>query len=131
MDRAALKLSSGLVLSVVGLAFALIPMRPSPAASVGGHVGVLLLTLAPATLAVTVGGLLLGRAGAISLPVAAIVLGWVILFHPVSDLIPDDEVPAFERVYSLQERAARGEPFRRMDGHWYQVKPWIARILFF
>ena len=106
-------------------------MRPSPAASVAGHIGVVALWLVPAGLSVVAGAVLLGRARVLVGVVAAAVFGWVVVLHPVSDLIPDSEVPKFETVVSLQERAARGEPFRRMDGHWYQVKPWVSRVLYF
>jgi hypothetical protein len=121
----------GYVVAVGGLVIAMLGMRRSPAASVGGHVTVLLMALVPAAVAVTLGVLLLGRGRAILATIAAIVFLSVAVFHPVSDRIPDDAVTKFETVASLEERAARGEPFRRMDGHWYQVKPWIARALFF
>jgi hypothetical protein len=125
------KRASGAIIGLFGLGVALLAMRPSPAASVTGHVGVLLLALLPAALAVAIGSILLGRAGAIVVLIAAPVFAWVVLFHPVSDQIPDEDVPKFEEVYSLEERAARGEPFRRMQGHWYQVKPWVSRVLFY
>ena len=121
----------GCVVAIGGLAIAMLGMCPSPAASVSGHVTVLLLALVPAAVAVTIGVLLLGRGRAILATIAAVVFVCVAVFHPVSDRIPDDDVPRFEAVASLEERAARGEPFRRMEGHWYQVKPWIARALFF
>ena len=120
-----------MMLCLAGLAVGVVPMRPSPAASVAGHLGVVLLWLVPAVLSVVAGAVLLGRAGAVVGVVAVAVFGWVVVFHPVSDLIPDREVPNFETVVSLEERTARGEPFRRMDGHWYQVKPWVSRVLFF
>jgi hypothetical protein len=119
------------MLCLAGLGVGLVPMRPSPAASVASHIGVLLAWLAPAVCSVVAGAALIGRAGALVGVAAVAVFGWVVVFHPVSDLIPDNEVPRFETVISLEERAVRGEPFRRMDGHWYQVKPWVARVLFF
>ena len=106
-------------------------LRPSPAASVSGHVTALLMALVPAVVAVMIGVLLIGRGRAILATITALVFLCVALFHPVSDRIADEDVPKFEAVASLEERSARGEPFRRMDGHWYQVKPWIARALFF
>jgi hypothetical protein len=121
----------GWIVGIGGLIIATLAMRPSPAASVSGHARLLLLTLVPAAVAVTIGKVLIGRAGTILAMVAALLFVWVVLFHPVSDRIPDENVPAFETVSTLQERAAQGEPFRRMQGHWYQVKPWIARQLFF
>ena len=114
-----------------GLGLALLPMKPSVEASVAGHVSVLLRAIVPAVFVVILGAFLLARARAGVLVIAAVIIGTVVIFHPVSDRIPDAEVPAFEQVYSLAERAARGEPFRQLDGHWYQVKPWIARVGFF
>jgi len=123
---------SGYVVSIGGMALALLALRPSPAASVSGHVTVLLFALVPAVVAVAIGLVLLGNGSRVALgTIAAVVLLCVAVFHPVSDRIPDESVPAFETVVSLEQRAAHGEPFRRMDGHWYQVKPWIARALFF
>jgi hypothetical protein len=125
------KRALGWIAGIGGIIIATFAMRPSPAASVSGHARVLLLTLVPATVAVTIGKALLGRTGTILATVAALLFVWVVLFHPVSDRIPDDDIKTFETVYTLQQRAAQGEPFRQMQGHWYQVKPWIARLLFF
>jgi len=52
----------------------------------------------------------------------------VYLFWPVCQPIGD--VPAFEGVRSLEERAARGEPFEKKDGIWYLCKPRLARAFF-
>jgi len=121
----------GWIAGVGGIVIATLAMRPSPDASVSGHASRVLVILLPAILGVTIARILLSRAGTILAVVAAFVFAGVVLFHPVSDPIPDEDVPKFETVYRLQERAAQGEPFRQMDGHWYQVKPWIARLLFF
>ena len=125
------KRPAGWIAGVGGIMIALLAMRPSPAASVSGHGRVLLLTLVPAAALVSIAKVLLGRAGTILAMVAALPFVCVVLFHPVSDRIPDEDVPTFETVHTLQERAAQGEPFRQMRGHWYQVRPWIARLLFF
>jgi hypothetical protein len=125
------KQTLGWIAGVGGIVIAMLAMRPSPAASVNGHAGVVLMTLVPAVVAVTIGKVLLGRAGTILATIAALLFVCVGLFHPVSDPIPDEDVPTFETVYTLRERAAQGEPFRQMQGHWYQVKPWIVRVLFF
>jgi hypothetical protein len=121
----------GWISGVSGLMVASSMMRPSPAASVSGHARVLLVTLVPAAVSVAFAKVLLGRAGTILATMAALLFVWIVLFHPVSDRIPDEDVATFETVHTLQERAAQGEPFRQMQGHWYQVKPWIARLLFF
>ena len=125
------KRALGWLAGVGGLVIATLAMRPSPAASVSEHAKLLLLILVPAILAVAVARILLGRGGTVLVIVAAFVFAGVVLFHPVSDQITDEDVAKFETVYTLQERAAQGEPFRHMQGHWYQVKPWIARLLFF
>lgn len=70
----------------------------------------------------------MGVIGVVTLVVAAAVAS---LFVPVCDPIPDAEVPSFETVMPLGERAARGEPFRRQGAHWYQCKSALARLLFF
>ncbi|HEY3496710.1 MAG TPA: hypothetical protein VGK73_18550 [Polyangiaceae bacterium] len=53
------------------------------------------------------------------------------LFMPVCVRIPDEQVPAFESVSPLSERAARGEPFEKKGKHWYQCKSRLARMFFF
>ena len=55
----------------------------------------------------------------------------VACLHPVCVPIPDGDIPAFETVMSLEQRAARGEPFRNFSGHWYQCKSFLARSFFF
>jgi hypothetical protein len=62
---------------------------------------------------------------------AAIVLGVIWLSTPLCVPILDAELPAFETVLSLKERAARGEPFEKKDGHWYQCKSRLVRLFFF
>ena len=55
----------------------------------------------------------------------------VYLLHPVCDEIPEAVKGNFETVRTLEERARQGEPFRRLDGRWYQCKSWLARQSFF
>ena len=129
--KRAWKRVAGCIATVTGLAIAMLPMRASPAASVSGHGTVLLLALIPAAAVVTIGILLLDTGRVIVATIAAALFVCVAVLHPVSDRIPDEDVANFETVISLDQRSARGEPFRHMDGHWYQVKPWIARALFF
>ena len=62
---------------------------------------------------------------------SVLVLSLAALAHPVCVLIPEADRPAFETVIPLQERAARGEPFCRLEGEWYQCKSFIAREFFF
>jgi hypothetical protein len=60
---------------------------------------------------------------------AALVIGS--LFSRVCVPIPDRELPAFESVMSMEERAAQGEPFEKKGNHWYQCKSRLARAFFF
>jgi hypothetical protein len=53
---------------------------------------------------------------------------WVL--SPVCVPIPDDDLLLFEESHSLEERAARGEPFEQKDGRWYQCKLRLARAFF-
>jgi hypothetical protein len=120
----------GVVCSLVGLVAVQLPMYPSPEASVDNHLWRLMALWLPALGTLGLGATLIGGGRWILLGLAAPVLGWVLLWHPVSDRIADRDVPAFETQLTLTERAARGASFRKMDGHWYQVKPWIARHFF-
>jgi hypothetical protein len=63
--------------------------------------------------------------------VLAVALAAIWLMHPVCDPIPDADVPRFETVIPLETRAQQGEPFRKLEGHWYQCKSWISRQFFF
>jgi hypothetical protein len=53
------------------------------------------------------------------------------LFMPVCEAIPRADVPRFEAVMTLEERAARGEGFQKKNGRWHQCKSRLARALFF
>jgi hypothetical protein len=50
-------------------------------------------------------------------------------FLPVCQTLGDER--PFETEMSLEERAARGEPFEKRHGHWYQCKSRLARKAFF
>jgi hypothetical protein len=63
--------------------------------------------------------------------ILAIALAGIWLMHPVCDPIADAEVPRFETIIPLEQRAKQGEPFRKLEGHWYQCKSWISRQFFF
>jgi hypothetical protein len=63
--------------------------------------------------------------------VSVLMLSLAALTHPVCVLIPEADRPAFETVIPLEKRAARGEPFRRIEGEWYQCKSFISREFFF
>lgn len=53
------------------------------------------------------------------------------LFHPVCVPISELERPTFESVRALEERAAEGEPFYKLESRWYQCKSCISRSLFY
>jgi len=63
--------------------------------------------------------------------VAFVVLAVGSLFMPVCEPILDRDVPSFETVMPLSERAAHGEPFKRKGAHWYQCEKRISRLFFF
>ena len=65
------------------------------------------------------------------LVILVVALAGIWLMHPVCDPIADADVPRFETVIPLQQRARQGEPFRKLSGHWYQCKSWISRQFFF
>jgi hypothetical protein len=76
-----------------------------------------------------IGGRAMPRRFGTALLIGVLVSVW--LAHPVCERIADEEVPLFETVVPLQQRAKGGEPFRNIKGHWYQCKSWISRQLFF
>ncbi len=59
-------------------------------------------------------------------------VGLLVLYvlSPVCVPIYDADEPSFETVRSLEERAARGEPFEQKEGKWYQCKSRLARAFF-
>ena len=122
---------AGLALAVgAGLLF--LAIRPSPDATLGGHWRHFALSALPSLVLFGVAvrtartGL---RWGALAFALAA--MGIASLIHPVCVPITSSELPAFESVRSLEERAAAGEPFCRLDGSWYQCKSYISRVWFF
>jgi hypothetical protein len=127
----ALRTLAGLACFSAGLALALVPLRPTPWASVAAHARVLLRWWLPG-LGLTIFGIAIIDRRRVALgAVGALVLAYVLLAHPVCDPIPPDELPAFETVMPIAARAAAGEPFREFDGRWYQCKSYIARAFFF
>jgi hypothetical protein len=59
----------------------------------------------------------------------ALGIGWLLM--PTCEQIPDAELPVFESTMSLEQRAARGEPFEQKGDHWYICKSRLARAFFF
>ena len=121
----------GSALALIGLGLALLPLLPSPKSSVSAHLSLLALRWAPALLALAASAALLRRRWLPVLWLALPLFTIAALWHPVCDSIADSEVPSFETVRPLAERAAAGEAFRELDGHWYQCKSWISRLFFF
>jgi hypothetical protein len=117
-------------MSAVALLFT--AFRSSPAFSLDRHWQVFGKFVALAALLLVGASLLVDRRYRIVVCVASVLmLSIAALKHPVCVLIPEADRPAFETVIPLEERAARGEPFCRIGGEWYQCKSFISREFFF
>jgi hypothetical protein len=117
------------LLLAAALVLAVMPLRASADASVANHGWAFLRWW-------LVSAAFLLTAVAIQRRMAAVILAFVVysavwLAHPVCDPISVAQVPQLETVLSLEEPAQRGEPFRKLNGGWYQCKSWLARQLFF
>ena len=122
----------GFALFISAVALLFIAVRPSSALSLDRHWQVFGKYAALAALLLLGASLLVGRRSRIAVSFASVlIISLAALVHPVCVLIPDADRPAFEAVIPLQERAARGEPFCRLDGEWYQCKSFISRMFFF
>ena len=123
---------AALALFAPAVAILFMAVRPSPALSLAHHWEVFGKYAALAALLLSGASLLVdGRHRIAASSASVVVLLLAALAHPVCVLIPEDDRPAFETVIPLQERAARGEPFCRFGGEWYQCKSFISRALFF
>ena len=122
----------GLALFISAVALLFAAVRPSPALSLDHHWQVFGKYAGLAALLLVGASLLMGTRYRIAVSAASVlVLSLAALAHPVCVLIPEADRPAFETVIPLQERAARGEPFCRLGGEWYQCKSFISRAFFF
>ncbi len=122
----------GLALLASAIALLFTALRPSSALSLDRHWQVFGMYAAPAALLLVGSSLLVGRRYRIAVCVASVLmLSAAALAHPVCVLIPQADRRAFETVVPLEERAARGEPFCRIGGEWYQCKSFINRQFFF
>jgi hypothetical protein len=122
----------GLALFLLAVALLFAAVRPSPDLSLDRHWQVFGKSAALAALLLVAASLLVGRGYRIAVSSASVlILSLAALAHPVCVLIPEADRPTFETVISLQERAARGEPFCRFEGEWYQCKSFISRTFFF
>lgn len=123
---------AGILLVLVGIVVLVFPLgssTDSPPGHDGAHV-----------IAFWIPGLLLIALGTVlertllrlrTLVILAGALAAIWLMHPVCDPIADADVPRFETAITLEQRARQGEPFRKLEGHWYQCKSWISRQFFF
>ena len=124
--------ASGLALFILAVALLFAAVRPSPDLSLDRHWHVFGKTAALAALLLVGASLLVGSGYRIAVSSASVlILSLAALAHPVCVLIPEADRPAFETVIPLQERAARGEPFSKLGGEWYQCKSFISRAFFF
>jgi len=122
----------GLALFILAVAILFAAVRPSPALSLDHHWQVFGKYAAIAALLLVGASLLVDRRYRIAVSFASVlILSLAALAHPVCVFIPEADRPNFETVIPLQERAARGEPFCRLGGEWYQCKSFISRAFFF
>jgi hypothetical protein len=124
--------SAGILLVLVGIVLLVFPLGSSTDSPPGRDAAHVITFWVPGLLLVALGTvldrtLLRLRTGVI----LAVALAGIWLMHPVCDPIADADVPRFETVITLEQRARQGEPFRKLGGHWYQCKSWISRQLFF
>jgi hypothetical protein len=117
---------------LAGAGLLLLAVRPSVHSTIEAHWGHFTLTVLPS---LALFGVAAVRASG-GLRVALLVLSLIGVFgagllHPVCVPISEQERPTFESVRTLEQRAAEGEPFCRLEGRWYQCKSYISRSLFF
>lgn len=121
-----------LTLLVSALALLFLAVRPSSALGLDRHWQVFGKYAALAALPLSGASLLVSRRYRVAVILASVlILALAALAHPVCVLIPEADRPAFETVIPLEQRAARGEPFCRLGGEWYQCKSFISRAFFF
>ena len=106
--------------------------RPVPYSDLERHWLVLAAHATGAAVLLLCGWLLAGQGLRRLIVVSAPLLAFAaVLAHPVCVPIPEDQRPAFEAVVALEVRAARGEPFCKLGGKWYQCKSFVSRALYF
>lgn len=123
-------LGFGALLGAVAILVA--ALRPTPLMNLEVHWMVFGVFAACAAILMVAGSWLVGRPFRLVTGICSgLVVGVATLAHPICVLIPDPERPSFETVVPLSVRAARGEPFCKLHGQWYQCKSFISRALFF
>lgn len=123
---------AGILLVLVGIVLLVLPLASSTHSSPGRDGAHVIAFWIPGLLLITLGTVLnriLLRLRTVVILTVALAGIW--LMHPVCDRIADADVPRFETVITLEQRARQGEPFRKLEGHWYQCKSWISRQFFF
>lgn len=117
---------------LAGAASLLLAARPSAQSTLDAHWGHFALAMLPSlALFAIAAGMVTGAFRIGVLMTLLIGLAITALLHPVCIPITEQQRPNFESVKTLQERAAGGEPFCKIDGRWYQCKSYLARMLFF
>ncbi|HJT01612.1 MAG TPA: hypothetical protein VJ756_21140 [Terriglobales bacterium] len=123
---------AGILLVLVGIVLLVLPLGSSTHSSPGRDGAYVIAFWIPGLLLITLGTVLnriLLRLRTVVILTVALAGIW--LMHPVCDRIANADVPRFETVITLEQRARQGEPFRKLEGHWYQCKSWISRQFFF
>lgn len=124
--------AAAILLVLVGTVLIVLPLGSNTDSPPGRDAAHVIASWAPGLLLIAIGSVLYR---ALLRPRTAVILAVALtgiwLMHPVCDPIDDADVPRFETVITLEQRARQGEPFRKLEGHWYQCKSWISRQFFF
>jgi hypothetical protein len=124
--------TAGILLTLAGIVVIVLPLGSSTHSPPGEDTAHVLAFWIPGLLLIALGAVLFRTLLRLRTAVVlAIALAGIWLMHPVCDPIADADVPRFETVIPLEQRARQGEPFRQLGGHWYQCKSWISRQFFF
>ena len=124
--------AGAILLVLVGTVLVVLPLGSNTDSPPGRDAAHVITFWAPGLLLIAMGSVLYRALLRLRTAVVlAVALTGIWLMHPVCDPIADADLPTFETVISLEQRARQGEPFRKLDGHWYQCKSWISRQFFF
>ena len=115
--------AAAILLVLVGTVLIVLPLGSNTDSPPGRDAAHVLTFWAPGLLLIAIASVLYrGLLRPRTAVVLALALTGVWLMHPVCDPIDDADLPRFETVIALEQRARQGEPFRKLDGHWYQCK---------
>ncbi len=130
--RSGTRTAIGLVCFLTALVLLVVTARPAAKFSAERHWQVFGTYAVCAALLMAAAWKLAVRRYRIAVSVASVLaIGVAALAHPVCVPITEAERPSFESVLPLEERAARGEPFCKLDGCWHQCKSVLSRAFFF